>query len=147
MAWAEMMRVLMAWTLLLTGYEDPGGYPEISFATPAELSLMICPRAPNGCGIRGVYHDGKIWLSKEYDLKTDEYARSILVHEFTHWLQDMNNDYEYEGYEGCEKANQREVEAYGVQNAYLRQAEKSQNMVRNQVPSCARWYAPKLDRR
>lgn len=137
----------MAWALLLTGYEDPGGYPDISFATPAELSEMICPGVPNGCGIRGVYHDGQIWLSNEFELKTDPYARSILVHEFTHWLQDMNNDYTFYGYEGCEQANQREVEAYGVQNAYLRQAEQSAIMVRNQIPMCARFYEPKLDRR
>ena len=75
MAWAELMKVLMAWTLLLTGYEDPGGYPDISFASPAELSEMICPGVPDGCGIRGVYVDGQIYLSTEFDLKT---IRSLL---------------------------------------------------------------------
>lgn len=140
-----MMRVLLAWSLLLTGYEDPGGYPPVNFASEEELNHMICPSAPNGCGIKGVYVDGQIYLDSADDLKESVYARSILVHEIVHWLQDQQRDYPEYGQTACELANQREVEAYGVQNAYLRQAEHSGIMIRNQAPICARWYAPRLD--
>jgi hypothetical protein len=140
MAFAEMMKSLMMWTILLTGYADPGGYPDINYVPAAQLNHMICPSAPKGCGILGVYHNGKIYLDEEQDLSESIYARSILVHEITHWLQDLNNDYNSFGRLACEQANQREVEAYGVQNAYLRQAEKSGIMVRNQAPMCTRWF-------
>lgn len=143
MAYAELMKTLMAWSLLLTGYEDPGIYPPVTFESPAALNKMICPSAPDGCGIKGVYNDGQIYLDETDDLGTP-YARSILVHEIVHWLQDHYNDYPTYGRKACELANQREVESYGVQNAYLRQAEKSGIMVRNQAPMCSRYYTIEL---
>lgn len=145
MAYATMIKVLLAWALFLTGYEDPGGYPPINFASTEALNEMICPRAPGGCGILGVYKDGEIYLNENFDLKENAYARSILVHEIVHWLQAQNNEYRSGSYEACVAANRREVEAYGVQNAYLRQGENSSIIVGNNPPSCARYYHPKLN--
>jgi hypothetical protein len=145
MAYAEMIKVLLAWALFLTGYEDPGGYPPINFASTEALNEMICPRTPGGCGILGVYAKGEIYLNENFDLKENAYARSILVHEIVHWLQDQHNDYGSGTYEDCVAANRREVEAYGVQNAYLRQGELSTIKVGNNPPGCARYFTPKLN--
>lgn len=145
MAYAEILKVLIAWALFLTGYEDPGGYPEITYLSTEDLNKMVCPQAPNGCGIRALYTGGVIYLNENDDIKTDPFARSILIHEITHWLQDQYNDYPIFGYEACVKANQREVEAYGVQNAYLRQGERSSLTIQNNPPLCARFYKPKLN--
>jgi hypothetical protein len=145
MAYAELLPTLLAWALFLTGYEDPGMYPPVNFASTTVLNEMICPRAPAGCGILGVFADGEIYLNEEFDLKENAYARSILVHEIVHWLQHLNNEYGSGTYEACVAANRREVEAYGVQNAYLRQAERSSIKVGNNPPACARYYTPRLN--
>lgn len=104
---------LMAWAVLLSGYEKPTEMPELVYVTHEFFIDNVC--GGKNCKVQGWYNDQGIVYIADY-LEDSGYMASVIVHEFTHYLQDMSGLYDTGS---CRDALYREREAYGVQNAYL----------------------------
>ena len=101
------------------GYALPEDPPRIAFAPHAELERAACSRP---CKIYGWYPRGKIiYLDDRLDPVHEVRARSILLHELVHYMQQVHGA--FSGGSECENWSRREREAYSVQARWL--AEKA----------------------
>lgn len=111
----ELIAALLSWAVLLTGDPRPAIPPSIEMVPHAFLEEVACG-AP--CPILGLYTYGNVlYLDDSLDPAADVWARSVLVHELVHYVQEMTG--KYAGMDRCVAAVLREREAYFVQNQYL----------------------------
>ena len=134
MTLVELYTVLMGWAAFLSPYEVPDELPPVAMAPITYLQDKVCPSTMS-CPVLGIFYRGTVYLRQDLDGMHDPYARSIIVHEFVHFLQ-IENDSHSETPDSCQKAYQREIEAYGIQNAYLTYPEGSRQQMRVNRPSC-----------
>ena len=98
-----------------TGYAHAEKPPQIAFVPHAELERTACNRP---CKIYGWYPRGEIiYLDDRLDPINDIRARSILLHELVHYLQQAHGA--FTGGSECENWSRRELEAYRVQARWL----------------------------
>jgi hypothetical protein len=110
---AELFAAISA----VSAYPEPFHLPQVHLKPLAELQTMVC-KGP--CQLRGFYLPKKgVFLNDLLDLRHDVVARSVLVHELVHHLQEVNGKFENVS-SACVRWWLREAEAYEVQNAYLR---------------------------
>jgi len=128
----ELYIVLMGWAAFLSPYETPSSPPPVATATLEYMRSYVCPDTMT-CPVVGMYRQGTVYIRDTLDPFNDPYARSILVHEFVHHLQRINNSHQNQAHP-CYRANVREIEAYGIQNAYLIHPEQTRTHV-NYVPT------------
>lgn len=83
----------------------------------------------------GTFHQGTVYLIDTLDPLHNPYHRSIIVHEMVHFLQKENDSHSIQQH-GCYRANLREIEAYGIQNAYLRHPEGTNLHLRVRMTDC-----------
>ena len=84
--------------------------PEVQFKEHEFFVQYAC--GGKECRVVGWYNDsGIVYIDKRYRDIDRSFASSLVVHEFTHYLQSADMD-------PCE----REKEAYHVQNRYLAEA-------------------------
>lgn len=97
--------------------------PEVVFVSPSQMGLLMCGNTDPDCPVEGVYFGGnKVFVIT--GLK-DVQRRSIIVHEFVHWLQRQQNGKS----NSCLVTAKQEAEAYRVQNRYLKTVEGNTNYV------------------
>jgi hypothetical protein len=120
----------------LSGYTVPSGPPpEVVLLTRVEMATLAC--SPHNASNIGPWGDGMLpheecltVIGRAYDDEERVYveddfedshftARSIAVHELTHWMQWKHA---WSGYD-CTRARARESEAYRVQEQYIRKYE------------------------
>ena len=100
---------------VLAGYPVPDVPPEVRLVPRAELAAMVCA---GRCRVIGAYLPaGGILLVDELDPVNDVRARSVLLHEMVHYLQDLHG--RFADSRPCVRFLLREREAYAVQNRYL----------------------------
>jgi len=101
----------------ISGYPLPDAGPAVRLASLSEMQAMVC-RGP--CQVRGFYtRENGVVLNETLDLAHDTTARSVLLHELVHYVQQLNGKFEKLP-DRCDRWFAREYEAYEIQNAYLR---------------------------
>ncbi len=113
---AEIVAELLLFAQGVTGYTPAERPPEVVFIAQAELQERACD---NPCEVFGWYPHGSrfVYLDNRMDPLTDLKARSILLHELVHYLQQANGAFSSES--SCMGWARREQEAYRVQGAWL----------------------------
>jgi hypothetical protein len=112
---SDLVIGLLGWVALLTGEPSPSALPRVERVPHAVLETLACGRP---CPVLGLYAYGEvIYLDERLDPESDLFARSILVHELVHYVQERSG--RYAEMDRCAAAALREREAYLVQNQYL----------------------------
>jgi hypothetical protein len=102
-----------------TGYHIPSDIqPQIFYASHSYFVDRFCDgvdTAMQPCEFVGMYINGKHQIYIDITNKGNEEKNSLLVHELTHFLQDVNHS--HQGW-SCDQAMIRENEAYNAENVY-----------------------------
>ncbi|MGH8223957.1 MAG: hypothetical protein ACREQZ_13390, partial [Woeseiaceae bacterium] len=84
--------------------------------------------------VEGWYNDSDVvYIDERHRSLESEFATSLIVHEFTHYLQHKSGNFESLS---CSDSVAREREAYRVQNSYLIEALATINIVHPRPLSC-----------
>ncbi len=112
----KLLAALLAWTAANSSYEPPARPPTVEYRS-ARFFLETCPGEVH-CSTRGYYEDGTgtIVLHESHQHRDDVRARSILVHEIVHYLQNVSGRW---GEKTCESWVAREHEAFRLQMLYI----------------------------
>jgi len=120
-----ILTILLSWASHLSGYAMPSDLPEVQFEQHAFFVENVC--SGKECNVVGWYNDADIvYIDEQYRSIEGEFATSLVVHEFTHYLQHKSGAYESLS---CDDSVAREREAYDVQNRYIIEALASINMI------------------
>lgn len=119
----ELYAGLLDWAVELSGYPHPATMPSVEFVQAGFFKAKAC--GGRTCRVWGWYpskgdvvyiHEAAYELINDGSDPRSLLAASIVVHEFTHYLQAVNRG--FAPYD-CREALKLEREAYNVQNAYL----------------------------
>jgi hypothetical protein len=115
----------------LSTYPQPYHLPPVQMKPAAELQQMVCS---GPCQLRGFYIPRKgVFLSDALDVNHDVVARSVLLHELVHHVQEVSG--RFESIENpCDRWWAREREAYEIQNAYLRDNHTNVHFMLDRLP-------------
>jgi len=116
---ADTLRQLVADLIVaasaLSGYPAPADSPNVVLVPHEVLEEKACGQP---CRVYGWSPPGAtIYLDSRLDLDGNLFARSILVHELTHFLQQESG--KYSTHRSCSEWVEREREAYLVQFRWL----------------------------
>lgn len=114
----ELMLILLSAIKLLSSYPIPEQLPVVHIVPHAVLEEKICHK-PCSSPVLGWFsrHNNQIYLDNHLDLKGSIYARSILLHELVHYVQELSG--RFASMRECESWVLREREAYTIQNRWL----------------------------
>lgn len=99
----------------LSKYPVPEQMPVLHRVPREKLEEMTCI---GKCAVLANYKPGDgIYLADELEPESNIFARSVLLHELVHYVQDLVND--RGNLEDCLRWYYREVEAYGIQRRFL----------------------------
>jgi hypothetical protein len=113
---AHMIAVLLSWTVNLSQYPHPETPPRIEYRPHSFFVEQAC-LGNDKCRIAGWYdNNGTVYLDERVKDQEDAMTRSLYVHEFTHYLQDLSGKFDNHD---CEDHMKREREAYSIQRQYL----------------------------
>lgn len=112
----EAMAVaLFHWAIVLSGYPDPGIQPALEYRPHEFFVENACLGID--CEVMGWYNDEDVvYLDARMRGLESTFAKSLLVHEFVHYLQDHSG--ELEPY-SCAQQIWRERQAYAIQREYM----------------------------
>ena len=120
----ELYAGLLSWAVVISGYPRPAITPTVEFVPQEFFNENACHHTE--CHVWGWYpntgkdviyvHEAVRELMADASDRRSLLAASIIVHEFTHYLQAARRG--FAAYR-CEEAIELEREAYGVQNAYI----------------------------
>ena len=114
----NILAILLSWASHLSGYPMPADLPEIRFEQHEFFVESAC--GGKDCDVVGWYNDaGIVYIDERYRDIESGFATSLVVHEFTHYLQHKSGAFESLS---CEDSISREREAYYVQNLYIIEA-------------------------
>lgn len=106
---------LLAWINIEAGLEVPDRTPVVAFVPRASLELMAC-KGP--CPILGLYPGkGVVYVDGDLALETNICARSVLLHELVHYMQDKAR--RFAEYSPELRWQMRELEAHQIQSQFL----------------------------
>lgn len=132
MTQADIIVELIAWAVVLSGYEMPNDMPMVYWRPHEHFVEKLCDGVDtkiHPCTARALYNDEKaaiISLNTKYweiNKEWSPYQRSIVLHEMVHYLQHMTG--KYDGYTDwpveklCEARRFRQIEAYQTQDKYM----------------------------
>lgn len=112
----ELYSVLFSWAVTLSGYPTTE-MPEVEKVSTEFFIENACSGYKN-CKVKGWYprtHGNTVYVHENLDIEGNQVAASILVHEFTHYLQIKHGRPDVT----CKQIINLEYEAYGVQKEYL----------------------------
>ena len=120
----ETYSALLGWAVKLSGYPRPAVAPKVRFVSQEFFNENACHHKechvwgwyPNTGGQTVYVHEAIRGLIADAADDKSVLAASIVVHEFTHYLQAASR--QFAPYQ-CEQALQLEREAYGVQTGYI----------------------------
>jgi hypothetical protein len=99
----------------LSKYEMPQHLPAVHRAPHATVERLACGKP---CAALAAYRPGEgIYIDEALRPETDIFARSVLLHELVHYLQDISH--ELASLRLCERWYRREQEAYAIQKRFL----------------------------
>ena len=117
---ANVVSVLFSLALKHMGAQDVSHAahwvaPDIFRISHEQTEIMACRKS---CRVRAFYLPGiGIFIDNDLEVETDEFARSVLLHELVHHVQALLGTYDH--YPPCPAQQRSELEAYAVQNNYL----------------------------
>ncbi len=112
---AELVPALVSALDQLSKYHRPVAVPEIIRVPHERIEAIVCNAK---CAALAAYRPGEgIYLDETLKPETDLFARSILLHELVHYVQDMSG--EHGDMRLCERWYRREQEAYAIQKVFL----------------------------
>ena len=113
-----ILAILLSWASHLSGYPMPHDIPEVRFEQHAYFVENVC--GGKECNVVGWYNDADVvYIDEQYRDIDGGFASGLVVHEFTHYLQDKSGDFKSLS---CDDSIAREREAYYVQNRYIIEA-------------------------
>ena len=113
---ANLLAVLLSWTVSLSSYSHPGVGPELIYK-PHQFFVDTACAGNEKCKAVAWYDNAKtIFLDERLKGHVDANTRSVVVHELAHYLQDLSGEYEKMD---CNLHAKREREAYSIQRQYL----------------------------
>lgn len=113
--WSGLLGVLLAFVTAQLDERAPVPVPQVTRLEQSEIARIVCGRP---CLARAVYlPDRGILLDATLDPVADPYARSILLHELVHHVQETAA--RFAQLPECRRWAAREQEAYGIQRRYL----------------------------
>lgn len=132
----ELVAELFLAIKLIAGYPAPAVAPQIHLLGSAEIRQALC-RGP--CGdIKAFYlPDRGVFVNAALDFDHDVTARSVLLHELVHHVQDLSGRFE-KIVSQCDRWYSKELEAYEVQNEYLRQHHETRRYIVEALPNMCR---------
>ncbi len=99
----------------LSKYRVPDEAPPIHRVPHETIEQLACGTE---CAALAVYRAGEgIYLDEALEPETNIFARSVLLHELVHYVQDASN--ELAETRPCERWYRREQEAYALQKVFL----------------------------
>lgn len=111
-----MIAVLLSWTVHLTSYPYPEKLPQLEYK-PRSFFVEHACLGDEKCRVAGWYDNaGVVYIDDRLKGQEDALTRSLIVHEFTHYLQDVSGNFNSGT---CDDHMRREREAYSVQRQYL----------------------------
>jgi len=127
-----ILPILLSWASYLSGYPLPAEPPEVRFEKHSFFVERVC--GGHDCTVVGWYNDADtVYIDERYRTVESGFAASLIVHEFTHYLQHKSGIYESLS---CDDSVVREREAYYVQNRYIIEALARIDTVRPAPTSC-----------
>jgi hypothetical protein len=119
----------------VSSYPQPYHLPPVQLRPVAELQTMVCR---SECQVRGFYLPRRgVFLNDNLDIRNDVVARSVLLHELVHHLQEVKGRFNSAPNQ-CQRWWSREREAYEIQNAYLRENGSAVRFAFDVMPSRCR---------
>lgn len=108
-------RALLGWAVHLSRYANTQGLPRVSYE-PHRFFVENACLGREACRVLGWYDDRDVIYVDETLAGLDTlFARSLLVHEFVHFLQHRSGRFDEHH---CDRFVEREREAYAVQQAF-----------------------------
>ena len=99
----------------LSDYSIPKTLPAVHRVPHERIEELACGRK---CPALGAYQPGEgIYLDESLQPETNVFARSVLLHELVHYVQDLSA--QWENAESCDRWYRREKEAYAIQEHFL----------------------------
>ena len=99
----------------ITKYRIPDVPPTVQKVAHSVVEQYACQKP---CAALAVYRAGEgVYLDESMTPETNVFARSVLLHELVHYVQDMND--ELVNLKDCERWYRREQEAYAIQKRFL----------------------------
>jgi hypothetical protein len=99
----------------ISKYSLPEELPPIYRVPHSKIEELACGKA---CAALAAYRSGEgIYLDDALKPESNLFARSVLLHELVHYVQDVSN--ELVTAKPCERWYRREQEAYAIQKRFL----------------------------
>ncbi|NIO43833.1 MAG: hypothetical protein GTO41_29000 [Burkholderiales bacterium] len=99
----------------LSKYAVPKEVPPVYRVPHEKIEELACGTR---CAALAVYRSGEgIYIDQALRPETDVFARSVLLHELVHYVQDVSK--ELASARPCERWYRREQEAYAIQKRFL----------------------------
>ena len=125
-----LLAILLSWASHLSGYPMPAEPPEVRFEQHAFFVENVC--GGKECNVVGWYNDADIvYIDEKYQDIDGAFATSLIVHEFTHFLQHKSGKFDSLS---CEDSVAREREAFYVQSRYMVEGLASPKRI-HQIPT------------
>ena len=100
----------------LSKYSIPDQLPTVHRVPHRTIEELNC--GGEKCAALAVYRSGEgIYIDDALKPETNIFARSVLLHELVHYVQDVSN--ELASAEPCDRWYRREQEAYAIQKRFL----------------------------
>lgn len=115
----ELLIILLSWASYLSGYPCisngcENDLVDVQFKEHSFFVENVCGGVE--CNVMGWYDDKDIvYIDNSHKNFEEQFASSLLVHEFVHYLQHKSNNFS----SSCKDSLAREREAYYVQNKYI----------------------------
>lgn len=111
----DLLPALLVAVHHLSKYPHPDQLPPVHRVPHATIEQLACGRA---CAALAAYRPGEgIYLDDALKPESNVFARSVLLHELVHYVQDVSN--ELTAVRPCERWYRREQEAYAIQKRFL----------------------------
>ena len=124
--------ILLGWASYLSGYPMPSDPPEVLFEQHSFFVENVC--GGKECSVVGWYNDANVvYIDERYSDVESQFATSLVVHEFTHYLQHKSHAFDSLS---CEDSIAREREAYYIQNLYIIEALATVVLIRPSPTTC-----------
>lgn len=105
----------------LSKYTIPDSLPIVHRVPHEKIEELAC--GGEKCAALAAYRSGEgvVYLDESLEPETDVFARSVLLHELVHYVQDVSD--EFVDAEPCRRWSRREQQAYAIQMRFLSLAE------------------------
>ncbi len=119
-AMEDLLPSLMEAIDRLSKFSVPESLPTVQRVPREIIDELACGGAK--CSALAAYRSGEgIYIDEALEPETDVFARSVLLHELVHYVQDVSD--ESAAAEPCQRWSRRERQAYAIQMRFLSLAE------------------------